>query len=237
MNLNIVDIIVIISILFFGIIGLKRGVFKQLIIFVGLIIIIIISYKLKNIVGDFLVLNIPFMDFPKFLKGASVLNIVIYQSIAFMIVLLLLSMLYKALVAFTGLFEKILRATIILGLPSKILGFVIGLVEGYIIVYILLFFAYQPAFKFNFIEDSKYASSIVNNTPILASYANDTLEIVNDIYDLKNVDNADEFNYKLLDIILDKKVTSVDVVEKLVSKKKINFENVDELIQKYKEEQ
>ena len=39
------DIIIIIIILFCGVLGFKRGVFKEIILFIGIIIVLILSYK------------------------------------------------------------------------------------------------------------------------------------------------------------------------------------------------
>ena len=73
--MNWLDIVIIIIILFSGVLGFKRGVFKELILFAGIILVFILSYTLKNYIGDFLVLNFPFFDFA---NGASALNIILY---------------------------------------------------------------------------------------------------------------------------------------------------------------
>ena len=232
--MNILDILIIIMILLFGIIGFKRGVFKELVLFVGIIVIFIVAYKLKNYVGDFMVVNFPFMDFPGYLKGVSALNIIVYQSIAFIVVALVLFAVYDLLLSITGIFEKILKYTIILGIPSKILGFIIGLIEGYVIAFIFTFLITQPALNLKFVENSKMADIIVNKTPVLTSITKDTIDLTNKIIALKSIDNNNEMNLELVDLILDNKVTSVNVVEKLVSKGKLNIKNIDTIINKYK---
>lgn len=233
MSSNYIDIGILLILALFALIGFKRGFFKQTIIFVGGIIILIVAYKLKNIVGDFLVLNVPFMSFNNFLRGSTVINIVFYQTIAFLVVYTLLTLLFKIVVSLTGVFEKLLKATIILGIPSKILGFVVGLIEGYLILYVSLFFLSQPAFNFKTINDNKYVNKILNNTPIVSKYAKSSLDLMNDIYAIKDITTKDEMDYKLLDLVLDKKVVDIDVVKQLKKEKKINFKNIDEVIAKY----
>lgn len=232
--MNFLDIIIIIIILISGILGFRRGVFKQLIMFFGIILVFILSYKLKNYVGDFLVINFPFLDFPNFLKGAVALNIVVYQSIAFLVTFVVLYTIYEFIVSITGIFEKILRFTIILGIPSKILGFFVGLIEGYVIAYLLVFFVAQPALNLDFANESKYAHTILNNTPILTKITDDTLELADEIIKLKDIKNVNEMNLRIVDLILDKEVTSVETIEKLVSKGKLNVKNINSIINKYK---
>lgn len=234
--LNLLDIIIIIIILITGVLGFKRGVFKELIMFVGMIIVFIVSYKLKNYIGDFLVLNFPFINFANFLNGATALNIVVYQSLAFIIMIIILQVIYNFIVSLTGVFEKILRFTIILGLPSKILGFLVGMVEGYVIAYIVVFFITQPALNLDFAKESKYADTILYKTPFLTELMDDTLDLTKEIYALKDIENANELNLKIIDIVLKREVTSVEVIEKLVDKGKLNVKNVDEVINKYKED-
>ena len=119
---NIVDIIIIIFILLCGVVGYKRGVFKQLVLCVGLILIFYLAYKFKDPVGEFFLLRFPIFDFPNLFKGVVTLNIIVYQTLAFVLVLAVLLLIFDFILSITGLFEKLLRITIILGIPSKILG-------------------------------------------------------------------------------------------------------------------
>ena len=127
--MNFIDIIILIFILSYGLLGYKRGVFKQSIIIIGTILVILISYRFKNVIGDFLALNLPFFKFTNILGGAVSLNIIFYQAVGFLLVSVILTVIFKIVVAITGVFEKILRFTIILGIPSKLLGLVVGLMK------------------------------------------------------------------------------------------------------------
>ena len=234
--MKIVDLIILIILLLFGVIGFKRGVFKALVMFGGFVLIVVLSYQLKNYLGDFLTLNLPFINFSQFIGNASSLNIVMYQAIAFIAVLLILSLLYRFIVTISGIFEKLLRITIILGIPSKILGFIVGALEGYIIVFFGLFFLVQPCFNLKIKEKSDYTEKILSNTPILSNVAGSGLEVVNEIINLSNKDNSENFDLDLADLILKEKVTTPDVMQKLVDKKKIEIEGIDEIIEKYRKE-
>ena len=228
------DIIIIIFLLLCALIGFKRGFFKSLISFVGFIIVVFLSYNFKNIVGDFLVLNLPFIDFKEFLGGASTLNIVMYQVIAFIFMLIIFGLVYRIIVALTGIFEKILRLTIILGIPSKLLGLVVGFLEGYIIVYLVLFFLVQPFINFDVYKESDYSNIILEKTPILSSFAENSLGVVNDIRDLINTKDNTKLDLQITDAILKNKITSKSVIEKLIADGKIKIDGIDEVLNKYK---
>lgn len=231
--MNWLDIVIIIIILFSGVIGFKRGFFKEIILFIGIIMIFILSYKLKNYIGDFLVLNFPFFKFSNFANGATALNIILYQSIAFILIAVMLYSVYQFIVAITGIFEKILKFTIILGLPSKFLGFFVGLIKGVIITYILLFFINQPALNLQFAKESEYANVILTKTPLLNKVASDSLVVIDEIYELTEIEDVNEMNLKIIDLILKNDVTSSKIVQKLVEKGKLKVENIDTILNKY----
>lgn len=234
--MNFIDIIIIVLLASFAIVGFKRGVLSSLVMFVGTILVIVLSYTFKNFIGDILVLNLPFISFGKFLGGAVTLNVILYQTIAFILTSVVFTLLYKFIVSITGIVEKILRMTIILGIPSKLLGLVVGFLEGYIIVYIALFILSQPFVNLNILKDSNYASHIVNETPILSSYMEDSLVVFKEIEDVVKLEDSDEINLQITDLILKHHVTSPSVMQQLVDKKKIEVEGISKIIDKYREE-
>ena len=232
--MGIIDIIIIGVLAAFALLGFKRGVFQSLVAFVGFLAVIAISYWLKNYLGDFLVLNLPFSNYTFIPGGSVVLNVITYQSIAFIIMLVILGLAYKILLIVTGIFEKLLKITIILGIPSKLLGLVFGVLEGFVVVYMVLFFLSQPYMRIDILESSNFAKTILKDTPILSGFANDTFEIVNEINDTFKNNGDDNFDIKLTDLILNRNITSVDVMQKLVDDKKIEVEGIQEVIDKYK---
>ena len=144
----IADAVIIGLMIFFGISGLKNGFFKQTVLTIGTILVFVLSYYFKDYLANFFSYNLPFFDFPGTFQGLEVVNIILYQMLAFLILVVLLKI--------TGVFEKILKFTIILGIPSKILGFILGLVEGYVVIFVALFFLSQPAVNIPLLNESKY---------------------------------------------------------------------------------
>ena len=143
-------------------------------------------------------------------------------------------MLFQIILSITGLFEKLLRITIIFGIPSKILGFIFGLIEGYVISFVILFFLTQPALSFDLFINSKYCNKILTSSPVLTNITGNTVELMTDIYNLKDEKDSNTLNYKILDMMLDKDVVSYETVNELYNNQKLKFEGIEEVLSKYK---
>ena len=171
---------------------------------------------------------------PNLFKGVVTLNIIVYQTLAFVLVLAVLLLIFDFILSITGLFEKLLRITIILGIPSKILGFIGGLLEGYVVAFVILFFLTQPAFSFQFFQDSNLSQKILTSSPVLTDITKDTVEVVKEIYALKDEKDTKLLNQKSLDIMLEHGMVTYDTAKKLSDEGKINFEGIDEVLNKHK---
>ena len=239
--MNIIDLLIIIFILIGTAVGFKRGFTSSLFNFVGVILVIIIAYFLKNPISEFLMSFCPFFSFGGIIKGVTVLNIAVYEIIAFILVFSLLMIGLKALLMATGILETLLKFTIVLGLPSKILGAIVGLIENYIIVFFVLYILSMPNFlDVGFIKDSTYREPILKNTPILSNVAESTLAVLDEFKGLSDkyteTENSNEFNLETLDLFLKYKVVTVDTVEKLDDSGKIKIEGIETVLNKYREE-
>lgn len=231
--MSIVDIIILVILVSFATIGFSRGVFKSLVAFVGFLIVVCLAYLFKNILGDFLILNLPFIDFD-IGGGSVVMNIIMYQTIAFIIMLIIFGIVYRVLLIVTGIFEKILRITIILGIPSKLLGLLVGILEGIIIVYLALFFVTQPYIKMDILSDSKFAKPILTKTPLLSNFAENTMSVITEINDTIEAKDDSDFDLKLAELILKNKVADANLFQKLIDNKKIEVSGIQEIVDKYK---
>lgn len=229
MTLNILDVVIVLFILMGGIIGMKRGVIKQGVMTIGMIVVIVLSFLLKNPVSALMYKYFPFFSFGGLLKNLSVLNILLYEVIAFALVFGILSAILMILIKISSIFEKLLKFTIVLAIPSKILGFILGLIEYYLVVFIIMFILSSPTFQtesFNFINESKLKGVVLNNTFGLSGMLNNSLDTFNDVNNLiKEKDNYsdDAFNCKALNIMIDNKFLNSESADYLDSKGKIDI--------------
>lgn len=225
--MNIIDVVIIMGLLLGGVTGLKNGFFKQGVVLIGTILCFVLAWFFKDIIANFLSFTLPFFNFAGPFEGLTSLNIVMYQLIAFMLLLCLFSSLLVIVIKFTGVFEKMLNMTIILGIPSKILGFIVGLLEAYVILFAILFFFNQPAFNLKIMNESNMAPKIVNSSPVLSNIVGDMNDSINDIYDITKTYNKNQnkavFNKRVVDSLLKHEVIDNDYLNKLRQKGKINY--------------
>ena len=237
--MNIIDALIILVIIMFGICGFKRGDIKQTVSTVGFVLVVILSFYLKNPIAEFLSLYLPFFEFGGVFVGVTALNILLYQLVAFILVLIILETILQALIKASGFIEKVLKFTIILGIPSKIIGLIVGLIEGFIIVFIALFFLRQPALNIELFDESKLTDKILNSTPVLSNIASGLVETFEDISKLEdnyqgvNI-NDNGLNLDAIDIMLKHDVITPKYVGKLVEADKINVTGIENVLNKYR---
>lgn len=239
--MNIVDLIIIIVIAFGAVIGFKRGFTRSLVSALGFIVIAVLAFLLKNPVSVFLYENLPFFKFAGIIKGVTVLNIALYEILAFVIVLVVLVVLLRVLMLATSIFEKILNATIILGIPSKIAGAIVGAIQYFVITFVILYIVSLPVFNINIISESQMKDKILNSTPILSNIVDDGVKVINEFASIKdkykdNNSNAEQFNKEVLDLFLKYDVVKVESIDKLIEKEKLQINNIEEILAPYREE-
>lgn len=222
--MNIIDAIIILILLMGAVIGFKQGAIKKTVSFVGTFAIIVVAFIFKNDLSVLFYENLPFFDFWGAFKGIQVLNIILYEIVAFLVVFSLLFIVLRMLIVITGFAELLLKATIFLAIPSKILGIFVGLIEYYVYVFIALFVISLPVFNLVDLNESKFAGTILNNTPLLSGLADDTVEVYTEVYNI--IDNrgnksTEELNEEVLTFMLDKKAISYESAKSLIDQNKV----------------
>ncbi len=218
--MNIMSIIIIGVILFGAMVGASRGFTKQLVTFVGWIIIIILSFLLKDILANILLSVCHFFNF----SGLSALNILLYEGISFLVLVALFSIILGILMRISTMFEKLLKMTIILGIPSKILGAIVGAIEYTCIIFVILYVISSPLFSFKIVQNSKLANTILGKTPVLSNISHKTVEVFTEIKDLKEQYDKKEDKLKL----------NNEIIDVMVTNNIITSEKVDELVNNHK---
>ena len=206
--------------------GFKAGVIKKLTDFIGMFVVIILAFYLKNYISVIMYENLPFFNFFGLINGIDALNILLYEVIAFLVIFIALLFVLKVVLMLTGLVEKILKATVILSIPSKLLGIVVGVIEMYVYLFLILVIVSLPIFDSSFLKDSKMNNFILNNTPVLSGVSEEIIDIYGDVYNIidnrKNKTN-EQLNEEILKVLIDKKVVTKESAKKLVDKNKIHI--------------
>lgn len=237
--MNIIDIGIVLVLIMFAIAGWKKGVIKETVSVVGLIVVFIIAYTFKEQLGNILCKYLPFFNFSGNIEGLVSLNILLYQLIAFIIIFSVLYAIYQIILKLSGVLQKLVNLTIILALPSKLGGLLVGLLEGYLIIFAILMFAIVPLKNVPLIADSEMINTIVHKTPLLSSYTKDISNTILDVYELADAVTSEEIttneaNLEIIDTMIKYDVVSKKTVEQLeVLDKLKQVKGLDSVLRKY----
>lgn len=233
--MGIVDIMIILFLLVGAIVGFKQGVLKKITSFVGTFAIIIVAFMFKNQLSVIFYENLPFLNFWGAFKGLEVLNILFYEIMAFAFIFALLWFALRVLLVVTGLLEGLLKLTMILSLPSKLLGAIVGVVEYYVYAFLILFIVSLPVFNVALVKESNFANKILSETPLLKGYADETVYLYGKVYNIiENKENktTEQVDNEILAFMIDNKVVTTDSINTLIERNKLHV-NDKEFIDKY----
>ena len=221
--MNILDA-VIITILIVGVLGgMSRGLIKQAVLLIGLVVCLIFAFYLRTPIATFMYEYLPFFKFGGLFSGVSIINILLYELIAFLIIFSLLYLVLRILLKITGIIEKILDMTIILGFFSKIGGGIVGFIEAYILVFVFLFVCNQPFIRVTGLDSSKVGNFILDKTPVMSGAIEDTRKAINEVYTLttKYKNDKNKLNQETIKLFIKYDIITEENVQKLREKGKL----------------
>ncbi len=217
--------------------GFKEGAIVEFVNLVGACLVLAGAFIFKSSVSEILYTYLPFLNFNGLFKGLTILNIVLYELIAFCFLAGIFMLLYSVILRATKIFDKLVKATIVLALPLKIVGILIGFVEGVIVTFAILFVLNQISYTREYIEQSNAAQNILENTPLLSDASKPFSESVNEIYNIaeqyKDNNNKNEANLKSLNILLKYRILNPDTAKKLQVSGKLKIDGADKVIEGY----
>ncbi len=237
--LNIFDVGIILLLIMFLIVGFKNGVIREAFALVGIIAVFILSFVFKGLLGNLMCIILPFFKLSGVIEGFSVINILIYQIIAFMLVFAILLTIYEIFLKISKFIQKLVNLTIILILPSKLLGAVVSLIKGVIVLFAVFIVLMIPLKNSELFTGSTMVNQILYKTPILSQSSNNFINTVEEIYNLaEKVSNKEistnDANLELLDMMLKHKIVNKSTVESLVKLHKLDdVNNIETVLQKY----
>ena len=132
---SIMDAIVVVWLVLGLIIGFWTGFLDRTIKIVEMFVVVIIASLFKNPLSALLYKHLPFFKF-----DIQVINILIYEAIAFILLIIILVIIVKIINSLINIVQSFFSFILNLGFPSKILGAVIGFCEGAFYLYIFVFY-------------------------------------------------------------------------------------------------
>jgi len=236
--MNILDVIIVGLLLLGAFFGFRQGFLTSTVKLVGLIAAIVVAFLTKGFVSEVFYRHLPFFNLFGEVKGIQIFNIVFYELIAFLIVLAVLLIAYRILMMFSSFFESILNTTIIFGLPSRILGLFVGMIHYFLIIFIGLYIFSLPFFDNQVMNDSTLSEPILTETPFLSTWTEDVYLVFAEFSYLKDQfqedDDVDAFNRSALNTLLKYRIVTVEKIDYLVEKGKLEISQIEIVLTKYR---
>lgn len=237
MSITIIDAVVFVMFIVGILVGWRRGLVTEIVAIIGLIAVLVISWLIKSQVSVYFYKYLPFFNFAGPIKGITSLNILLYELLSFCLIITVLGAVLGIIMKVTGLFEKVLRVTVLLSFPSKVMGGIIGFFEAYVIIFVVLCVLSQPFITFVDLTGSKLSNTILSKTPLLSEKVNGVIKSGEEIFDLVKSSKkytTSELNYKTLDTLLKYDVVEPDSVDYLQKKGKLKISGASALADKYR---
>lgn len=225
--MNVIDIICIVIIVLFGIIGLRKGVIKSLVQLIGTCAVIVLAFVFKDVLANFLMKYLPFYNFGGVFEGITSINVLIYELISFIVIYIILYCILSIVINLAGIVEKLIDITVILAIPSKILGGIVGLIEGVIMAFLVAFILFHIPATEPMVADSKFSIVLLERTPIIGSLASSStkaLEEIDEIVsEMQDNENREEVNFQVLHVLVTYNIISKEDAQRLIDYNKIQF--------------
>lgn len=238
--MNIIDIIILLFILVFALAGFRNGIIQEIVSLVGIIAIVVISFIFKEQIGNILCKYLPFFSFTGQLKGLVSLNILFYQLVGFFLVAGILLGVYALILKVSGIFQKLINLTIVLAIPSKLGGAIVGIVEGAIITFVIVLALSIPLSDFDYYRDSLLVNKMLYDVPVISKKTRNVSSSIKDVYDL--VDkvrgrkiSVNEANIEIIEDMLKYKIVDTKTLEQLIVLDKLKtVKGVEKVVARYK---
>ena len=232
-----IDIVIVILFILGFLEGWKKGLLTSAVNFASSILIFVLAILLKGPISLILIEHFPFISFKGIFAGITSLNIILYEGIAFFIAVVLLTLIFKLILKLTGVLNKVLNATIILGLPNKIGGAIINVLRYYIIAFIIIFIISLIPKTSVLVKESYLSDNILNKTPILSNTTKNINKSLSEIYDLSiKIDEnttVNDIDEQCFEILLKYGIISKETAADLHESGKLELENFDSIVDKY----
>lgn len=234
--MNVVDYIIIVILILSALKGFKEGLLPTIVNLVGTFLVFVIAFYLKQPISTLLYENLPFLNFAGIFKGVIAINILFYEAIAYGLTIVLLGIVFGIIKKVSVGLNKVLSITLFLNLPSKLIGAVIGVLEGVLFCFILLFVGSVVNTTTKYVNESKYSSIILNEIPILNNVTSNLINSGEEIYEvvLNNGNNTLKANLETIDILMKYEILSYESATKLIEDKKLNIVGIESVVEKYR---
>lgn len=227
----VVNIVIIVIIVGEIISGYKKGFLESSIKLLGGLVALIGAFLLKGPLAIVMYSHLPYFKLGGIFKGVSSLNIIIYEVIAFILLFIALKIAISLIAKITGLIEKLLSLIFFIGIPSKILGALVGLVKALVVLYFLAF-GFKFVCNLSNVELKPSLADDIVELPVLKNTFGNILNSFDEITALakeyEDTKDKEEFNNQVLDILIEYNIITEENLDILIDNGKITSQEAAE---------
>ena len=229
-----VDIIIIVILVLGLVKGWQDGFMRSMVDTVGTVVIFIVSFLIKTPLSKLLYMNLPFFHFKGTFAGISSFNVLLYEGIAYISCVVLLSIIFQVVIAATGISGRLKNISYAHKMPSRIGGMFFSFIEIYVYAFLLVYLGAILPFCTSLVQNSTLGPIIINRTPVLSSGSKHLYKAITDVYNIcDGAEDNDKADYLSLDVLLKNKIIDPENAKILVENKKITCKDADTLVKTY----
>ena len=206
--------------------GYKKGFIESIFKLVGFVVALVLAYMFKDKLSVILYTHLPFIKFGGLFRGVSVINILIYELIAFILIFVVAVLVVDLIVKTSGLVEAIMNIIPLFDFLNGVLGAVVGFLQTIIILFFVIFIFKFGCNLFGFQMQPSLADNVLE-IDILNEKFGSTISSFNEIAALsksyENSKDKSELNDKSIDILLKYGIISQENLDVLIKNKKIDY--------------
>lgn len=221
--MQILDIIIIIIAILGVYLGYQNGIVKVGSDFVALFISMLLAGLLKGPIANMLYPVLPFLSYGGVNEELYTVNLIFYQVMIYMILVLFFLAIYQLIITKTKVKELITNTMVETYLVMKLVGAVVGAPLIILFIYNFLLFFNMPLLNLKEVRDSNYINAVLKKTPIIAS-VNKSLynseKYFNDVIsDKKMLANDKRYlDNNILNYMIDEGFIPAEKAQKLIDK-------------------
>lgn len=206
--------------------GYKKGFLGTAIKLFKSVVALLFAYLFKGKLATYLSIHLPFFNLQGLFKGLDIVNVLIYELIAFVAIFAIVSLILKIIIDLFNIEERLFSLIVQLGIPNNLIGAIFGGLKSIIIIYFALsiFFVVSNFMK---IDTGNSLGDYVVNMPILKNSFGGTLDSFDQISELaveyENTQDKGVLNHDAIGILLENGIISEEQLNALIDAGKVEY--------------
>lgn len=211
--------------------GYKKGFLGTTLKFLKSVVALLFAYLFKSKLGTYLSINLPFFNLKGIFKGMDIVNVLIYELIAFIAIFAIVSLILKIIIDMFNIEEKLYSLIVRFHIPNNLIGGIFGGLKSIVVIYFVLSI-FTAVANFVNIDTGNSLGEYVLNIPVLKNSFGGTLDSLDEISELaveyKNTQDKGVINGDAISILLENGILTEEQLSVLIESGKVEY-SMDEI--------